>query len=128
MGEVEIPTNVLQVTNISSTVTSDQIKHMLEYIGRVLDIRLFPEGYVLVLLNRNPSPTDSLSEVSRPAISVDNSQASSTTLNESMAHSHTARPDPRVETRSLMTESLAHSQELLLWRFRSKPPSCPFDS
>lgn len=35
--------HVIQVTNISPNITEDQIKHFLEYIGRVREIKLYPE-------------------------------------------------------------------------------------
>lgn len=39
-------THVVQVTNISHNVSGDQIKHFLEYIGRVKEVQIFPEGYL----------------------------------------------------------------------------------
>ncbi|KAF6018828.1 hypothetical protein EB796_022877 [Bugula neritina] len=35
---------VVQVTNISPNITEDQIKHFLEYVGRVKETKLYPES------------------------------------------------------------------------------------
>lgn len=37
-------THVVQVTNISHNVSGDQIKHFLEYIGRVKEVKIYPDG------------------------------------------------------------------------------------
>ena len=42
----EEKTHVIQVTNISPTISDEQIKHFLEYIGRVREVKLFPENEV----------------------------------------------------------------------------------
>ncbi|XP_067935896.1 probable splicing factor, arginine/serine-rich 7 [Watersipora subatra] len=39
----ETKTYTIQVTNISPNITEDQIKHFLEYIGRIREFKLYPE-------------------------------------------------------------------------------------